>query len=305
MHSFSGDEKQKYEQAVQRIFPQSMVLKMWPLTGGMSAQMTALELRQPNGQVRRVIIRQPGTVEQFELLKHLHMSGLRVQQAYDFDASGDIFPVPYLVLEYVEGKPVFAPPNLDDFIRPCAAQLASIHRVDHSAFRMKNLKERRFAERLQARTVNPDPSPDEQGIWQALKKGVTVEQWNTPTLLHGDFWPGNVLWRDGRLVAVIDWEDAEIGDPLVDLAISRLDMLLIFGVQAMHDFTSHYQSQMPDSISFANLPYWDLWAALRAVPYLGLWPAMYPAVGRPDITEGSMRARHRWFVMHALERLSV
>ena len=25
-------------------------------------------------------------------------------------------------------------------------------------------------------------------------------------LLHGYLWPGNLLWQDGRLVAVVDWE---------------------------------------------------------------------------------------------------
>ncbi len=298
-------ETEKYEQVIQRLFPHTSLLKTWPLTGGMSAQMTALELRQPDGQIRRVIVRIPGTAEQYELLKHLHASGLRVQQVYDFDASGDIFPTPYLVLEYVEGKPEFAPSDLDGFIRPYAAQLASIHQVDHSAFRLDGLKQRSFAERLQALTVNPEPSPDGQRIRQALAQAASIDQWNTPVLVHGDFWPGNVLWHEGRLAAVIDWEDAETGDPLADLAVSRLDTLLIFGIRAMHDFTAHYQSQMSDSISFANLPYWDLLAALRAVPHLGEWPVMYPAVGRADITEASMREGHHWFVRDALERLSV
>jgi aminoglycoside phosphotransferase (APT) family kinase protein len=36
------------------------------------------------------------------------------------------------------------------------------------------------------------------------------------SLLHGDYWPDNTLWRDGRLVCVIDWEDAALGDPLAD-----------------------------------------------------------------------------------------
>jgi aminoglycoside phosphotransferase (APT) family kinase protein len=36
-------------------------------------------------------------------------------------------------------------------------------------------------------------------------------------LVHGDYHYGNVLFRDGRLVAVLDWEIAEIGVPLLDL----------------------------------------------------------------------------------------
>jgi aminoglycoside phosphotransferase (APT) family kinase protein len=41
----------------------------------------------------------------------------------------------------------------------------------------------------------------------------------TPTtLIHGDLGPHHVLVRDDRLVAVIDWSDARVADPAVDLA---------------------------------------------------------------------------------------
>jgi aminoglycoside phosphotransferase (APT) family kinase protein len=39
-----------------------------------------------------------------------------------------------------------------------------------------------------------------------------------PTLVHGDYHYGNLLYRDRRVVAVLDWEIAEIGQPLLDLA---------------------------------------------------------------------------------------
>jgi len=41
----------------------------------------------------------------------------------------------------------------------------------------------------------------------------------TPGVLHGDFHLANVMFRDdsGELAAIIDWELATIGDPLVDL----------------------------------------------------------------------------------------
>lgn len=40
----------------------------------------------------------------------------------------------------------------------------------------------------------------------------------TPALVHGDFWPENMLKRQSRLVGVLDWEAAAIGDASVDLA---------------------------------------------------------------------------------------
>ncbi len=40
-------------------------------------------------------------------------------------------------------------------------------------------------------------------------------------LLHGDYRPKNILWREGQIVSVIDWAFADIGDPYYDLSIFR------------------------------------------------------------------------------------
>ena len=69
-----------------------------------------------------------------------------------------------------------------------------------------------------------------------------LPQSNRSVLLHGDFWPGNILWKDGQLVGIIDWENAAVGDPLADVANSRLEMLWAFGNDAMQSFTSQYQT---------------------------------------------------------------
>jgi aminoglycoside phosphotransferase (APT) family kinase protein len=46
-------------------------------------------------------------------------------------------------------------------------------------------------------------------------------QWgHAPVWVHGDLHPGNVLVRDGRLSAVIDFGDLTSGDPATDLAVA-------------------------------------------------------------------------------------
>lgn len=44
---------------------------------------------------------------------------------------------------------------------------------------------------------------------------VPVER--APTLVHGDFHYGNMLFRGPEVVAVLDWEIAQIGQPLLDV----------------------------------------------------------------------------------------
>ncbi|MET9070169.1 phosphotransferase [Streptosporangium sandarakinum] len=41
--------------------------------------------------------------------------------------------------------------------------------------------------------------------------------------LHGDFYPGNTLARDGRLVAVLDWDEAVVGAPEMEVASAALE----------------------------------------------------------------------------------
>ena len=84
-------------------------------------------------------------------------------------------------------------------------------------------------------------------------------------------------------------------------AIARLDLLWIFGVEAMNAFTEQYQALT--RFDFATLPYWDLVAALRPGLQLDEWATTWPALGRDDITAATMRAGQHWFVTHALARL--
>lgn len=103
----------------------------------------------------------------------------------------------------------------------------------------------------------------------------------------------------------IDWEDARLGDPLIDLAISRLDMAWIFGHKALQTFTEHYQSRMP--IEYAALPYWDLCAALRLIRWskgdLAQVAAFFHAFGRDDISAQTIRNDYKHFVRQALQTL--
>jgi aminoglycoside phosphotransferase (APT) family kinase protein len=48
-----------------------------------------------------------------------------------------------------------------------------------------------------------------------LAAGIPADR--EPTLVHGDYHYGNMLFRGSEVVAVLDWEIAQIGQPLLDL----------------------------------------------------------------------------------------
>jgi aminoglycoside phosphotransferase (APT) family kinase protein len=311
------EETHRFEQLVQKIAPHCKLLRAWPLKGGISAEMTALEIERPDGQTSRMIVRRPGEAtlnrnphaaeDEFKLLQMTQSLGLATQTPYYLDRTGTIFPSPYLVVEYVEGKPEFAPAQIADFTLQLAAHLARIHSADYSNLDVSFLprQAKGFVDTFGGRLIHVNTSLDEGRIRDTLESVWPPPRRNAPVLLHGDYWPGNILWRDGQLVAVIDWEDAALGDPLADLAISRLDILWIFGIDALNSFMEHYQSIM--AIDYSSLPYWDLYAALRLVRLAGSdlagWAAFFVPFGRPDITEQTIRDYYGFFIAQAFEKL--
>jgi aminoglycoside phosphotransferase (APT) family kinase protein len=298
-----AEENEKFAQVVQKIDPRCRLLRAWKLEGGVSAQVTALEVEGPGGQREKMLVRRHGEVDrrqnpqiaadEFQLLHLLQSAGMAAPEPYYLDVSKEIFSTPYIVVEYIEGQPEFAFVHGSDFIHQLALYLSRLHQLGCSKLDISFLPRQR--ERCAAKLGAPAnaESGDERHVRAVLQARWPLVQRNPSVLLHGDFWPGNILWKDGQLVAVIDWEDAASGDPLADLGNSRLEVLWAFGVDAMQRFTDCYRSIT--SIDFTHLPYWDLYAALRLTSQL---------VADGD-TATIMRERYRWFIAEAQERLLV
>jgi aminoglycoside phosphotransferase (APT) family kinase protein len=287
-------EYKKFEKLVQQFEPESRLVRVWELEGGVSAQVTGLEIERPDGRSKKLVVRRHGTrdlqdnpniaADEFRLLQITRASGLPTPTPLHLDQSCEIFSTPCIVLEYIEGVTVFAPSDLSEFIREMAAQLSTIHSVDCSNLALSFLPKQSIqtAKTVSVRPEILDESIGEGRIRDALESLWPWTQRNESALLHGDFWPGNILWKDGQLAAVIDWEDARTGDPVAELADSRLEILWAFGIDAMNDFT--------------DLPYWDLYAALRPAFRISDW-------AKGDVEQETMRQGHRLFVGQAFENL--
>ena len=211
-----------------------------------------------------------------------------------------------LVLEYVDGAPELAPRSAPDMLRKMATGLAQIHGAANAGNLAFLPRRRDTAERqIQDAPERLDETLDEARVRAALAQLWPWPQHNPDTLLHGDYWPGNLLWRNGALVAVLDWEEAEVGDPLADVALARLDVLWAFGDAAMETFTQCYRDVT--RIDWRNLARWDLCVALRPMANLERWSRVYtePPISRPDVNAHTMREGHRRFVDQALRSLGI
>ena len=69
-----------------------------------------------------------------------------------------------------------------------------------------------------------------------VRHAATVERAHHDVWLHGDLHPRNILVREGRLLAFLDWDDLCGGDPATDLA----SVWWLFDVEQHDDFWTAY-----------------------------------------------------------------
>jgi aminoglycoside phosphotransferase (APT) family kinase protein len=136
-------------------------------------------------------------------------------------------------------------------------------------------------------------------VHAALEQGLDRIDWPEPALVHDDFWPGNVIFRSGRAVGVVDWSNAEVGDPRADVSQCRIDLAFIIGLDAADAFLDAYQALAPQPLP--DIWYFDLFRGLRALLSYEHWLPGYHDAGLTHVTPAGARERIEAFLLRALD----
>lgn len=230
---------------MRRVHPDGVLLEASPLRGGISAPVTKLSVRTRRGSVH-LVLRQPDQAAfEFRLLSLLHERGLPVPRPLWLEPPGPLLARGGLLLSWLPGRPDLCSGTLQPRLAPAARLLARIHAVD-----------------------GRDPAfaflPDRPADTPSPPRGHKL------TLQHGDYWPGNWVWHEGRLQGILDWEDAHRGDPLEDVANARLEVWIRFGADGAATFTREYCAAAPH-LDTRRLAAYDAWAANRARGRVAAW----------------------------------
>ena len=143
-----------------------------------------------------------------------------------FPASAD-FPYPWSLVAWIKGRTaqMDALENPADAGRALAGFLAALRATDADGAPLAGAANHRRGvplSELADQTLNciaaladEIDAVEARALW---REALAVPFEGPPVWLHGDLKADNLLARDGRLVAVIDWGLAAAGDPAVDLA---------------------------------------------------------------------------------------
>lgn len=257
---------------VERHFPGARLNAAERLAGGVSADVYRLDLLLPDESESRIVLRCHGSTHsghsaelEFQLLKSLFEAGLPVPEPLCVEAGCKPLGHPYLLIVFVDGSSAVARSDAETCIDAMADALAMVHTT--------------VTDTLPALPPRLDPLPELLDFlpagsdWHSLREYLSQLKntaFNgTPTLLHGDFWPANLIWSKTQIVAIIDWEDAAVGDRLSDVACTCLELRYIYGDKGMLRFKNAYSKHL--EVEPNRLALWLVYVAAAAQHSMGNW----------------------------------
>lgn len=213
------------------------IVRIRPRAGGGAVRSGAeVDVQRRSGRLERCFLAYdggqralPGGREKYQreasLLNALANTDIRAPRllASDPDLRAHLF-------EFVPGEDRFGRITDPDEAMAVAtefiAELAKLHNLDPASLALEGFGpiepppvtiRRRIAEMEREHTLAGPPDPLIVYGLEWLKRNVP--RYEAPVVLvHGDAGPGNLLFENGRVNVVLDWELAHYGDPMEDFA---------------------------------------------------------------------------------------
>ncbi len=216
------------------------VVSIERFTSGLSSQSYGVDIETSDGPVRWVMRVEPehGVIppydiaREYRLLKAVHGAGLPAPGVVLLEEDASIVGGPFILMHFIEGA-IYR--NTDARLGEDADllarvqdrfvdMLARIHDISQTVLPgFETGEEAARAEvavcRRRLKMTELLPSP-------VLRHALDILDEHAPpaqklALLHGDYRLPNLMWKDGEISGVLDWELARVGDPLSDLAFSQ------------------------------------------------------------------------------------
>jgi aminoglycoside phosphotransferase (APT) family kinase protein len=273
--------------------PAAVVVGVERLEGGQHADTWRVETENPS---TRVVVRQfpagdPAPAGEQRVLRALDGLGGLAPVLLGGDLDGRWSQSPTSLISWLDGQADITPADPRGWARELGRALAAVHAVPTG----------RLAELPSVFDGSGGSEEILGGPLAAEVRSRRSEIAGSPEVLtHGDYWSGNVVWRDGRLTGIVDWSSGARGPRGFDLGWCRLDLVLLFDEQIADDFLAAYEAGTGQVVGEVRL--WDCWAVARSDHAVGSWGPNYQPLGRADLDQDELRRRHAQWTARLRER---
>ncbi len=291
--------------AAAQIGPGARVTRVRRLRNSWAAAMHAIDV-EDGARTHRLVLRRwartdladigvvDNEVAALEVLASAATPALPVPRLVGADPKGVHADVPAVLMTRLPGRDVLAPPDLDAFLAGLVATLRAVHAVPVAPGALNYFRP------WSLDTVTSPPSWSRRPeVWErAIELAHQPVPAHERVLVHRDFWPGNVLWRRGRLTGVVDWTHACRGPAAADIAHCRGNLALLFGLDVADDFARRYGNV--DDLAWHDIADTVSMGEEGAPPETWRWHD----AGRADITTEKMIDVRDEILAQAVNRIS-
>ena len=293
---------------LKEIAPGSNLLTFSLLPGSFSNSTHIVEARLVNGSDLKFVVRRYAVFgdydrgekarREFKTFEYLHQYGIPAPEPLYLDDTGTLLGTPGIVTRFVPGRLMLSvPADPLDWARELAVTLAKIHSIPCGAkvqsFLLDANAEATWFLKSDTAPGYMQTYPGGTEVWQFLHEAFPGIRTMPSGLVHIDYWSGNILWHENRISAVLDWEEAAYGDPVIDVAYARMNMILMGLTQSADDFLQIYESEMGCKVE--NIGFWELAAAVR--------PMIDPEEWKVTDTDGLDKNIFHQFITEARKRV--
>lgn len=188
--------------------------------------------------------------------------GIAAPRLLGSDLGGETTGVAASVETVVRGASDWSSPTSADRLRSAGRAIAALHRFNHEPSARLPYRPRPIAVDDFARDRRLGRLPTTPLLRRADERLSGIEPpEHRVVFVHGDVWPGNMIWTGGSEPVLIDWKTAGVGDPGVDLAELRKQVAITFGADAPAEVLRGWEDGSGSPAT--DLPYWDVVAALN------------------------------------------
>jgi aminoglycoside phosphotransferase (APT) family kinase protein len=175
---------------------------------------------------------------EYRLISALHPLGFPVPRPYALCTEPEVIGAIFYVMQLAKGRaytngalPEFEPAARRSMYEQLVATLADLHNVNPMAAGLADFgRPGNYFERQVARWTRQyrDSQTDDLSEMERLIEYLpaSLPEQSRVSVVHGDYRIDNVLFDEGRLTAVLDWELATLGDPLADFSYLAMQWLM-------------------------------------------------------------------------------
>jgi len=232
--SLAGIEWLETTQMLNNLITSGTKLTFSPLSPGLEADVVKIS----QGEEHFVLKKwnkgsKPDVLRQYYLLEALHCHGICVSEpiGYGQTETGEVV----LLTRYHGTAVTKVSPSI---FKKIASILADVHQLPPDGLGSRAIAKHDFVGYFFS-GIEAFPAMKEE-----LTRLIASADMRTDRMIHGDFHLGNVLEENGQYT-VIDWTNAQLGDPRFDLSLTCLFLRIYLSDSKSLTFLHKYQERMP------------------------------------------------------------